>query len=204
MYVVSTVFAVLANRLRQPNGQLVAASPTPLSAASPAQSRTAPLDPPSEELDRYRLHVVAPSVAEAVASAGGLIYDRAMAGWDVTVMVDGEVDDRPIRILGAKAENLSAALASRGEAGRPRALAVATDVVAGSEAVRRNLIAACNAPTIDILLWGGHCPSELQCDITPVGHQPSVAANVFKAHALAAVGTDTPVGMDAEGFFSLT
>lgn len=184
----------------------MAASPSPLSAAgSPAQSRTAPLDPPSEELDRYRLHVVAPSVAEAVASAGALIYDRAMAGWDVTVMVEGEeVDDRPIRILGAKAENLSAALASRGEAGRPRALAVATDVVAGSEAVRQSLVAACNAPTIDILLWGGHCPSELQCDITPVGHQPSVAANVFKAHALAAVGTDTTVGMDAEGFLSVT
>ena len=171
---------------------------------SPAQSVTTPLDDPSEDLDRYRLHVVAPSVAEAVASAGGLIFDRAMAGWDVTVMVAGEIDDRPIRILGAKAENLSTALASRGEAGHPRALAVATDVVAGSEAVRRDLVAACHATTIDILLWGGQCPAELDCEITPVGHQPSVAANIFKAHALAAVGTDTPTDMDAEGFFSLT
>ena len=183
----------------------MAASPSPPSAAgSPAQSVTTPVDPPSDDLDRYRLHVVAPSVAEAVASAGGLIFDRAMAGWDVTVLVAGEIDDRPIRILGAKAESLSTALASRGGAGHPRALAVATDVVAGSEVVRRNLVAACNATTIDILLWGEHCPPELECDLTPVGHQPSVAANVFKAHALAAVGTDTPVEMDAEGFLSLT
>ena len=183
---------------------MAASSSLPSAASSPTQSVTEPLDPPGEDLDRYRLHVVAPSVAEAVASAGGLIFDRAMAGWDVTVMVAGDIDDRPIRILGARAENLSTALASRGGAGHPRALAVATDVLAGSEAVRRDLVAACNATTIDILLWGGACPPELDCDITPVGHQPSAAANVFKAHALAAVGTDTPADMNAEGFFSLT
>lgn len=183
---------------------MTASTSPPSAASNPAHSVTTPLDPPSEDLDRYRLHVVAPSVAEAVASAGGLIFDRAMAGWDVTVMVAGDIDDRPIRILGAKAENLSTAMASRGGAGHPRALAVATDVAAGSEAVRRNLVAACNATTIDVLLWGGHCPPELECEITPVGHQPSAAANVFKAHALAAVGTDTPADLDAESFFSLT
>lgn len=181
----------------------MAALPSPVSSASsPAQREDTPPEPAGEELDRYRLHVVAPSVAEAVASAGGLIFDRAMAGWDVTVMVAGEVDDRPIRILGAKTENLLTALACRGKA--PRALAVATDVLADSEDVRRDLVAACNATTIDILLWGGHCPVELQCDTTPVGHQPSVAAHIFKAHALAAVGTVAPTVMDAEGFFSVT
>ena len=52
--------------------------------------------------DRYRLHVVATNIADVVTSIGGLIFDRAMAGWDVTVAVDGNVDDRAIRIFGGR------------------------------------------------------------------------------------------------------
>ena len=33
-----------------------------------------------------------PNVADAVMSIGGLIFDRAMAGWDVSVVVDGDSD----------------------------------------------------------------------------------------------------------------
>ena len=40
---------------------------------------------------RYRLDVVAPSVVEAVRAAGGWMFDRVMAGWDVRVLVA----DRP-------------------------------------------------------------------------------------------------------------
>ena len=45
-----------------------------------------------EDTDRYRLHVVATSIADVVTSIGGLIFDRAMAGWDVTVAVAGDVE----------------------------------------------------------------------------------------------------------------
>ena len=39
------------------------------------------------ELDmRYRLDVVAANAADAVKFAGGWMYDRVMAGWDVTVL----------------------------------------------------------------------------------------------------------------------
>ena len=38
---------------------------------------------------RYRLDVVAPNVLDAVKFAGGWIYDRVMAGWDVTVLIGG-------------------------------------------------------------------------------------------------------------------
>ena len=56
---------------------------------------------------RYRLDVVAPSVLDAVRYAGGWIYDRVMAGWDVTVLVGGGDDDmRPLQILGAQTLNL--------------------------------------------------------------------------------------------------
>ena len=36
---------------------------------------------------RYRLDVVAPTVLDAVMFAGGWVYDRVMAGWDVTVLI---------------------------------------------------------------------------------------------------------------------
>ncbi|PRC60972.1 hypothetical protein C6A85_14110, partial [Mycobacterium sp. ITM-2017-0098] len=36
---------------------------------------------------RYRLDVVSPTVRDAVRFAGGWVYDRVMAGWDVTVLV---------------------------------------------------------------------------------------------------------------------
>ena len=36
---------------------------------------------------RYRLDLVAASVADVVTCAGGWLCDRVMAGWDVTVLV---------------------------------------------------------------------------------------------------------------------
>ncbi len=51
---------------------------------------------------RYRLDVVAPTVLDAVRFAGGWVYDRVMAGWDVTVLVGADEDARPLEILGAE------------------------------------------------------------------------------------------------------
>jgi hypothetical protein len=42
---------------------------------------------PDDVLDiRYRLDVAAMSVLEVVTRAGGWLFDRVMAGWDVTVV----------------------------------------------------------------------------------------------------------------------
>ncbi len=38
---------------------------------------------------RYRLDVIAPSVIDAVQFTGGWLFDRVMAGWDVTVLIRG-------------------------------------------------------------------------------------------------------------------
>ncbi|MCV7399686.1 hypothetical protein H7K24_05910 [Mycobacterium fragae] len=153
--------------------------------------------PSSGIVDRHRLQVIAPGVAEAVTSAGGLIFDRAMAGWDVTVVVDGEideVDDRPIRILGARVAPLSPG---------PACLAVAADMLVKSEAVRRVVLAALNSRMTEVLLWGrGYAPG-LKCTLAAVHHRPSAAAHVFKSHALAAGGTSCAAMAD-EGFFSAT
>ena len=63
---------------------------------------------------RYRLDVVAASVVDVVRFAGGWLFDRSMAGWDVTVLVADHPDDRPLQILGAQMLDLEDALASAG------------------------------------------------------------------------------------------
>ena len=50
----------------------------------------------------YRLDVVSDSLAEAVAHAGGLIFDRRRAGWDVSVTTSDVTPTRALTILGAR------------------------------------------------------------------------------------------------------
>ena len=61
---------------------------------------------------RYRLDVVAPTVLDAVKFAGGWVYDRVMAGWDVTVLIGDDEDVRPLEILGAEVCDLESVLES--------------------------------------------------------------------------------------------
>jgi hypothetical protein len=81
--------------------------------AAPASPVKQPPRPVREDLGRYQFQVVTANVADAVMAIGGLIFDRAMAGWDVSVVVQADpdrgIDDRPIRILGAKIGDLAGA-----------------------------------------------------------------------------------------------
>jgi hypothetical protein len=81
-------------------------------------------------------------------------------------------------------------------------LAVATDIMVRSEAVRRQVLAAGNDNATDVLLWGRYRPPNLNCRFVPVRHRPSAAAHVFKSHALAAGGA-IAVGQADEGFYSM-
>jgi hypothetical protein len=186
----------------------VAAPASPLTQLnSPAQPSGAKSPHPlSGDIGRYRLHVVATNVADVVTSIGGLIFDRAMAGWDVTVEVErniGREVDRPIRILGGRVATLVAAPDGAGSAPRPHVLAVATDVFVSNEPVRRLVRAARNGNATDVLLWGRRHPPALNCRLVPVRHRPSAAAQVFKSHALAARGAIVTEPAE-EGFYSMT
>jgi hypothetical protein len=81
-------------------------------------------------------------------------------------------------------------------------LAVGTDVVVKSEAVRRLVRGARHDSTTDVLLWGRRRPPKLNCKFVPARHQPSAAAHVFKSHALAAGGARA-VHLAEEGFYSI-
>ena len=55
---------------------------------------------------RYRVHVVAKTVGDAVANVGGWLVDLSMAGWDVRVLLPECDDDTPLHILGASSAHL--------------------------------------------------------------------------------------------------
>jgi hypothetical protein len=160
----------------------------------------------AEEFGRHQFRVVAADVADAVISIGGLIFDRAMAGWDVSVVVvadsERDIDDRPIRILGARVTNMPAEPQRAAMLPARQILAVAADVIVNNDAVRRQVLAAGNDPATEVLLWGGDHPPSLNCKYIPVRHRPSAAAHVFKSHALAAGGAMTAQSAD-EGFYSM-
>jgi hypothetical protein len=169
----------------------------------PLPRASSPLSDP-DDLGRYQFQVVTANITDAVMSIGGLIFDRAMAGWDVSVVVDGGtdrfIDDRPIRILGGRVVKR---LENRVELpARPHMFAVATDVMVKSESVRRQVLAAGNDKQAEVLLWGRHHPTNLNSRFVAARHRPSVAAHVFKSQALAAGGAG--VGNQAdEGFYSM-
>jgi hypothetical protein len=160
--------------------------------------------PDLDDLGRYRFQVVAANITDAVMSIGGLIFDRAMAGWDVSVVVDGGsdrlIDDRPIRILGGR---VAKPLEDRvGPLARPHMLAVATDVMVKNRVVRQQVLAAGNDKAAEVLLWGRHHPTNVNCRFVAARHRPSAAARVFKSQALVAGGALVSQQSD-EGFYSL-
>ena len=135
---------------------------------------------------RYRLDVVAASAADAVHSAGGWLYDRAMAGWEVTVLLPQSCDSRPLRILGVKAMDLKAGLDRTGSA--PHSLAVSAEVFAADHRIREMVLKALNHGLTEVALWGEGWPLADNRGMAWVQHVLSSAARTFKGHALAAAG----------------
>ena len=135
---------------------------------------------------RYRLDVVAASVADVVRFAGGWMYDRVMAGWDVTVLLADDVDERPLRVLGVDTADLDSALELWAERPHPQTVAVAADLFASDDRVRRGVLGALEQGLTEVTLWGEHLPGELDDSVGPVAHRLSAAARAFKAQAVTA------------------
>ena len=148
---------------------------------------------------RYRLDVVAAGVVDVVRFAGGWLFDRAMAGWDVTVLLTDHSadhpDDRPLQILGAQVLDLEEALETVDSRPRPRALAAAADLLGCDSRVRQGVLQALDHGVTEVTLWGETWPAELDDSVGLVQHRLSMAAKTFKAKALAAAAVPHgPVG----------
>lgn len=154
---------------------------------------------------RYRLDVVAANVVDVVKFAGGWLFDRAMAGWDVTVLVADHDDERPLQILGAQMVDLEHVLESAEYRPRPQTLAVAADLVGCDPRVRDGVLAALDRGVTEVTLWGETWPAELDESVGLVHHRLSAAARAFKAQALAAASASGDIGIGpAETFRSRT
>ncbi|ORA19240.1 hypothetical protein [Mycobacterium arosiense] len=147
---------------------------------------------------RYRLDVVASTAVDVVRFAGGWIFDRSMAGWDVTVLLmdlADHADERPLQIIGAQVLDLEEALTSVRSRPRPQALAAAADLFGCDVRVRQGVLQALDQGATEVTLWGETWPSELDDSVGLVQHQLSMAARTFKAQALAAASArHAPVG----------
>lgn len=151
---------------------------------------------------RYRLDVVALSVLEVVTHAGGWLFDRVMAGWDVTVCIADHADARPLQILGTQTLDLSYAFESLDHRPRPQALAVATDLFGSDLRTRQRVLKALDHRLTEVTLWGEARSAELEARTDSVQHRLSAAARVFKAQALtAAKAADASVSF-TEAFHS--
>jgi hypothetical protein len=140
---------------------------------------------------RYRLDVAAPTVLDAVKYAGGWIYDRVMAGWDVTVLV-GDYDDlRPLQILGAEVLDLGSVLECWEDRPHPQTVAVASDVFDRDPRVLAHVRNALDQGATEVTLWGEQVPEELNGSVDCAHHRLSAAARAFKARALAMANDPT-------------
>jgi hypothetical protein len=135
---------------------------------------------------RYRLDVVAPTVLDAVRFAGGWVYDRVMAGWDVTVLIGSDEGVRPLEILGAEVRDLESVLEAWEERPHPQTVAVAADLFHRDARVRRGVLEALEQGATEVTLWGDGLPAELDESVDSVQHRLSAAARAFKTQALEA------------------
>lgn len=135
---------------------------------------------------------VAPSLSDVVQFAGGWLFDRVMAGWDVTVLTADHSDSRPLRILGASVAELESELPALALGPWPQAIAVDVNMYESDARVRRMTADAIANGVSEVRLWGDRWPSDLDLDagIDSVHHRLSTAARVFKAKALAAAAAD--------------
>lgn len=135
---------------------------------------------------RYRLDVVALSAADVVQSAGGWLYDRVMAGWEVTVLLPHSCDIRPLRILGVQAldpESQPALTESTS-----RSLAVSADAFTADARVREKVLESLGDRLTEVALWGDGWPLAVNRAMTRAQHVLSSAARSFKGYALTAAG----------------
>ncbi|MGE2718711.1 hypothetical protein [Mycolicibacterium celeriflavum] len=154
-----------------------------------------------DRVNHHHLSILAANVADLVGSAGGWLFDRARAGWDVTVWVGDCSDVRPLTILGA---NTAGQCVQTGLRHMPRdgALAVSAGLLRDDPGVRAHVFDLVKRGA-EVAAWGDDWPVELGGRIDAIEHRLSVAARAFKAQALAAAAVASGVGA-TETLFDLS
>ncbi|OBA61286.1 hypothetical protein A5647_00475 [Mycobacterium sp. 1100029.7] len=148
----------------------------------------APATRGSGECLRYRLDVVANSAVDVVHSAGGWLYDRVMAGWEVTVLLPSSCDTRPLRILGVAVLDTESEFVSTAMGSTSHTLAVSAEAFSADARVRDKVFTSLDDRLTEVALWGEGWPLGVNRGMTRAQHVLSAAARKFKGYALAAAG----------------
>jgi hypothetical protein len=159
-----------------------------------AQHRDGRLTPIKPGSSRFTLNVVATSVADVVASAGGWLFDRRSAGWDVNVLVTEVSDTRPLRILGVRVMEQDGASAASLALKTATGLAIALDRFVIDDSVRVGVLKAARSGVVEIAMWGDGPPPDVMDGVDSVVYRMSRAAEAFKGCALAAAGLPDQIG----------
>jgi hypothetical protein len=150
----------------------------------------------------YTVTVLAEDSAAVVTAAGGLIFDRASAGWKVKTYLVSPCVGRALRILGVSHTGLVTVEESgQRPAHLPDALVMSASLYNTNSIVRHYIGAACRSQQVDVAIWGGEWPMDLAPGIGPVEYRLSSAAQEFKWHAMVAAGVP-PERTPTESFHS--
>jgi hypothetical protein len=144
-------------------------------------------------LGKYELDVTASDVVDLVRSAGGWLFDRSMAGWDVNVVVTAGCDLLPLQILGVSGEPREAEDDASAPA-RAVALAASASAVCADPQLKTEVLRAMKRGIGDVLIWGDSLPEGIERGVEVVEHELSAAAKAFKARAMEALGLSEDVG----------
>jgi hypothetical protein len=149
------------------------------------------------------LVVAASGITAVVTHAGGWLFDRVMAGWEVVVLVDTREDRRPLDILGAHIVDLESALASQTRIPLPQAIAIDPQLYSADARVRYGIAEVFEYQLIDeVTMWGDPFPATAREPFVPVQHHLSAAARLFKKAALSAAGSCATAAGAAEPFLT--
>jgi hypothetical protein len=149
---------------------------------------------------------IAPTVADAIESAGGWLFDQALAGWDVTVITAEQADCRPLRILGVRDYTLESMLSYQANGSCLSAVALSAALFATDERVRHLVLGVIESGLPELRFWGdadvagADFSGGLDGAASPVAHRLSAAARAFKAQALAAAAVCGEPPADTEVF----
>lgn len=150
--------------------------------------------------NRYRMIALGSDAHDVVLSIGGLLCDRAMAGWHVLAYLEDCINLVPLQILGVAAAELTTVPTYPVRQEMPDVILVSAHLYISVEWVRDHVAAASRRSGVDIAVWGADEQSELPKSLRPMEYRPSHAACAFKNEAANTSAAGTPAVSQTEHF----
>jgi hypothetical protein len=151
------------------------------------------------KLRSYHMCVLTSNVADAVQNVAGLIIERVLLGWHVSVAVDSPSEMRPLNIVGAQPQDFPE-ISELQRSASVGSLVVSADLIRKRSDTRHLVRSAIHDGKPELLIWGAASAAGLRVPFTSKAHELSAAARAFKSQALVAIGQDPESAASPEVF----